>query len=58
MTVLDALAKFPQASIELNVLVCKRLQPLVTTGPVVVTSDGEAHPSDAEAIPSAALISS
>jgi hypothetical protein len=58
VTVLEALAKFPQASIEVNVLVCERLHPLKTTAPVVVTSVGAAHPSNAEAIPSAALISS
>src|SRR5678815_1062978 len=58
IAVLDALVKLPQASIEVNVLVCDRLQPSVTTAPVVVSNVGAAHASNAEATPSAALISS
>ena len=41
----------------MNVLVFDRLQPLATTAPVVVSSVGAAHASNAEATPSAALIS-
>ena len=43
----------PQASIEVNPLVCERLQPLTTTAPVIVSSVDAPQASLAEATPSA-----
>ena len=55
--VLDAVIIFPQSSLAVNVLVCERLHPLLTTSPsdcVIVTGP---QASVAVAVPNAALIS-
>ena len=56
-TVLEVVAKFPQASIAVNVLVCEKVQPVVTTVASLCVTVGIPHASVAVAVPSAALIS-
>ena len=56
ITVLDTVDVWPHASIALNVLVCARLHPLLTTAPSVNVTVGALHTSDAVAPSSAANI--
>ena len=57
VTVLDAVAVLPQASLAVNVLVCERSQPLGTTEPSAEETVGVLTASIAVAVPSALLIS-
>jgi len=52
----DVVAVLPQASVAVNVLVCERKHPLLTTPPVDEVTVGVPQPSVAEAEPSAPLI--
>ena len=56
VTVLDTLDVLPHASIALNVLVCERLHPALSTGPSLNVSVGVLHASEAVAPSSAAVI--
>ena len=55
--VLDAVIIFPQASLAVNVLVCSRLHPLLTTLPSDCSNVTGPHASLADAVPNALLIS-
>src|SRR5688572_3958499 len=57
VTVLEAVAVLPQASIAVHVLVCERLHPLLLTLPSLEDTVGTPHASVAVAVPSALLIS-
>src|SRR5688572_10032233 len=57
VTVLDAVAELPQASLPVNVLVCEREQPLLVTLPSLEDTVGVAQASVAVAVPNALLIS-
>jgi hypothetical protein len=57
VTVLDAVAVLPQASLAVNVLVCERPQPLLETLPSLDVTVVGPQASVAEAEPSARLIS-
>ena len=57
VTVLDAVAVLPQASIAVNVLVCERCTAVVVTVPSVEDTVVVLQPSVAVAVPRAALIS-
>ena len=56
VAVLDIVAVLPHASLAVKVLVCERLQPLLTTGPSLDMYDGTLHASVAVAPSSAAVI--
>ena len=51
VTVLEALAILPHASLAVKVLVCERSQPLTTTAPSTVVNVGEPQASEAVATP-------
>ena len=57
VTVLEAVAVLPQASIAVNILVCEQLHDVVDTAPSVDVTVAVLHASVAVAVPRAALIS-
>ena len=57
LTVLDAVDVLPQKSIAVNVLVCVRTHPVLVTLLLLCDIVGTPHPSVADAVPSAPLIS-
>jgi hypothetical protein len=57
VTVLDAVAVLPQASLPVHVLVCEREHPLLLTEPSLDDRVGVPQPSVAVAVPNALLIS-
>ena len=56
VTVLDMVAVLPHASFAVKVLVCERMQPVLTTGPSLCVYDGMLHASVAVAPSSAVAI--
>ena len=56
VAVLDIVAVLPHASLAVKVLVCERLQPLLTTEPSLCVNDGILHASVAVAPSSAVVI--
>ena len=56
VAVLDMVAVLPHASLAVNVLVCERRQPLLTTGPSLCVNDGTLQASVAVAPSSAVFI--
>ena len=59
VTVLDMVADLPHPSVAVNVLVCEREQLLLLLlmPPSLCVIDAELHPSVADALPNAAVIS-
>ena len=57
VTVVEAVAVLPQASIAVNVLVCEAEHDVVDIAPSLAVTDAVLQPSDAVAVPRAAAIS-
>jgi hypothetical protein len=57
VTVVEAVAVLPQASTAVNVLVLEALHDVVAIAPSVAVTDAVPQPSEAVAVPSAAVIS-
>jgi hypothetical protein len=56
LTVREAVAVFPQASVAVNVLVCEPTHPVVEAAPSLEVMVVVPHPSVALAVPNAAII--